>query len=1151
MDFNLYRSLLGQLREPEIIRLNYSGESLYYPHLVEAIELAHSTGAATELVSALGSVPDSKVEALVRSGLDRLTVSLHTADSRGYEEIYRFGSLSGLQRTIDRFMEVRARLGRTKPVLDFAFVAMKQNLGEIRSVAAYAAQLGVRELFIHPVIRRDEIPVRFDEELAEGRLRPDFRESLRRQIETVEHDYPDLRISVSNPEVGPRRDLDHQPRYFPEPLPTGARIHTCDQSPWETVHVLANGDVVVCEVREKTVMGNLATQSLRAIWRSAAYLDFRRSYIEGRAPECRACPYKMAYQPVAPLPALAAGSGHSFQLIRGWHRGDKDILWSKRASALMLDNTAQRRCLRIRGILPGARGEAANFLRVRCNGKLLGTVENGAEQLSSFEKSFALEAGTRKTLYVEFATEHVFRPSETGQSQDMRGLGFALIEIAVERAPVSTLGLALGISDLLAPLVRRFLRRGTPSLHAWRPGVSVVIPERDSPEEMIRECLTSVQAALREVAEPAEVVVVANGAPLSRYASIAGEFPAARWLHSTRHLSFATAIRRGVRGARYDWVYFLNSDMKLDPRALTEILRWRAGHVFAVSSQVFFMDPQRRREETGWTDARIQGGLVEIFDVPPDNDELTRGTLYAGGGASLFRRAVLWRMLEKRDPYAPFYWEDVEWGVRAWREGYEVLFCPRSKAWHRHRATVQRFYSQAEIGRIFRRNQLQFDLRQKWTALPRAQLVYEVQAQDEKTRRELESLWNCLRLIIARLRVAASPYEDFCCQWVRRKYYPVPWDEADSRPTAVLVSPYAIYPPTHGGAMRLCRLLEPLAKWFRIILLSDEESLYGQVSQGFFGQFSAVHLIGGRADSNGLKAERIERIQRHSHERLANELNRVAETYRADLVQIEFIELAALIERKKNGKPWVLTLHDVLLSGSPPDSSPVDIYERQLIEKFDRVIACCEEDAALLCRDGVRVVPNGASIDATSYLPSAGCHSVLFLGPFRYPPNWEGIVEFLRDVYPSLKARRPQLVLDILGGVGALQRIENEACFQQEGVRVHDHVDDVRPWLNRAALTINPIRGNRGSCLKVIESLAAGRVCVSTRQGARGFLHAGFPGLIAVETVQESGAVIERLLQDESYRLKREVPQADLLNSYSWEGSAALQRDVYLRTLCN
>src|SRR5688500_833187 len=53
MDFAVYARLIAQLRDPQVIRLNYSGESAHYPHLVESCRLAAETGATVELVTAL------------------------------------------------------------------------------------------------------------------------------------------------------------------------------------------------------------------------------------------------------------------------------------------------------------------------------------------------------------------------------------------------------------------------------------------------------------------------------------------------------------------------------------------------------------------------------------------------------------------------------------------------------------------------------------------------------------------------------------------------------------------------------------------------------------------------------------------------------------------------------------------------------------------------------------------------------------------------------------------------------------------------------------------------------------------------------------------------------------------------------------------
>jgi glycosyltransferase involved in cell wall biosynthesis len=197
----------------------------------------------------------------------------------------------------------------------------------------------------------------------------------------------------------------------------------------------------------------------------------------------------------------------------------------------------------------------------------------------------------------------------------------------------------------------------------------------------------------------------------------------------------------------------------------------------------------------------------------------------------------------------------------------------------------------------------------------------------------------------------------------------------------------------------------------------------------------------------------------------------------------------------------------------------------------------------------VSVVPNGAAIGRGRYTPSAGLSDLLLLGPFRYQPNWEGIQEFLRGAYPALLARFPGIRIHILGGVDARSRASGCDAFRQPGVYVYDHVDDVDPWLQACALTINPIRNNRGSCLKVIQSLAAGRMCISTREGARGFLNSGLRSLIVVETVSEFTEAITALLNDEETRLKLEEPEPNKLERYSWARSAERQMAVYRRLI--
>ena len=141
MDFALYRSLVEQMEPPEVIRLNYSGESIHYPYLLEAIALARTAGARTELVTALASAPRPLARQLAASGLDRLSVSIHTLDPDGFQRIYGFASIEAMRAQLAEFRT--ASKGGTR--LDFAFVAMDRNLAQLGGVAACARELGVRE----------------------------------------------------------------------------------------------------------------------------------------------------------------------------------------------------------------------------------------------------------------------------------------------------------------------------------------------------------------------------------------------------------------------------------------------------------------------------------------------------------------------------------------------------------------------------------------------------------------------------------------------------------------------------------------------------------------------------------------------------------------------------------------------------------------------------------------------------------------------------------------------------------------------------------------------------------------------------------------------------------------------------------------------
>lgn len=432
MPLDLYERIVAQLRAPETLRLNYSGESAHYPHIVPAIALAASTGAWVELVSVPAAVDGERLAAMIRAGLNRLTVSLHTLDDQQFQAIYGFGTLATMLANVRLAAGLRGSI-RQPFVLDFAFVATASNLDQLPKVATLAAELDIPVLAVHPIIRRTPVPRSDGAELShDGSLQRAFREALEATLTAVRSHHPQLDVQVSTPEVGcaAATSLGDTPAYWPGPLPSGARLHSCDQDPFETLHVLADGSAVTCEVRDQMVVGNLATTPLAEVWHGAAMQSFRTDFTFARDPHCRGCSYKRAYRPQALQPLVRPGTNDA-QLLHGWHVPDGTLVWSRREAALVLARPAAATTLALAGMLPAAT-QGVRTLRVDVDGARLLQREHAGKEPCALQERLALPPATEASAYavVRLEVDPAFRPVAAGGT-DVRELGFGLISAEI------------------------------------------------------------------------------------------------------------------------------------------------------------------------------------------------------------------------------------------------------------------------------------------------------------------------------------------------------------------------------------------------------------------------------------------------------------------------------------------------------------------------------------------------------------------------------------------------------------------------------------------------------------------------------------------------------------------------------------------------
>ncbi|MES2626487.1 MAG: glycosyltransferase [Pseudomonadota bacterium] len=693
-------------------------------------------------------------------------------------------------------------------------------------------------------------------------------------------------------------------------------------------------------------------------------------------------------------------------------------------------------------------------------------------------------------------------------------------------------------------LALRQARRNSTQAPVWRDaedwgrGISVLIPESGTPD-LLLSTLAHAREALAQIDEPGEIVVMVNGAEQALYAELQKQFDKVVWLFAREALGFNGAVETGLRAVQYPAVYLLNSDMRIAPDAIAQLLPYRTPSVFSLGSQIFFADAERRREETGWTDYYVLGGRTVIYDRDPDNTMVARGNMYSGGGSSLFKTTLLKEYMHDSWAYSPFYWEDAEWGTRAWVEGLESIFVPASKAVHEHRGTIKRRFAPEEVARIIDRNALLFEMRHHFTDLDGIRAWGHLSGQPAQTQKELRSPRIAQDVAVMRASNDAVKNAGFFFNSIINRYYFA--SHRAELPTVLWVTPFAIYPPAHGGARRIGELAKRLAPYVNLILLSDESDAYKNCNPENFSPFESAHLLQARKDTAGQKLHDLgTRMKDHAPKGLRYELRRIQQQHKVDLVQIEFMEASHLVEARLGNVPFVAALHDVYLDGGSDDQFQIEVLER-----YDAVVTCSGEDAAFLTSLPHHVIANGAEDRFAESRESSDKKSILFMGPFRYVPNYAGILQFLEFVWPTVLATHPDAELIILGGTEAARAEFANPLLKQSGVRLVAEFVDPAPYLAACSLTINPQQEIRGSALKVAESLLAKRVCVTTRNGARGFTDLQTEALRIADDWSEMSREIARLLSDQDFRHRIESSNEAVRKKLSWDASAEALLLVY------
>ena len=108
-------------------------------------------------------------------------------------------------------------------------------------------------------------------------------------------------------------------------------------------------------------------------------------------------------------------------------------------------------------------------------------------------------------------------------------------------------------------------------------------------------------------------------------------------------------------------------------------------------------------------------------------------------------------------------------------------------------------------------------------------------------------------------------------------------------------------------------------------------------------------------------------------------------------------------------------------------------------------------------------------------------------------------------------------------------------------IEVTGTVDDIRPFMDRAAVYVVPLRIGGGTRIKIFEAMAEGKAVVSTTVGAEGLPVENEQNIVIADKPEEFASRVVTLLRDASKRHALGDAARKLVEeNYSW-GSVARQ----------
>ena len=237
--------------------------------------------------------------------------------------------------------------------------------------------------------------------------------------------------------------------------------------------------------------------------------------------------------------------------------------------------------------------------------------------------------------------------------------------------------------------------------------ISAVIPNYNG-RLLLEKNIPLLVKALKKSEKDFEIIISDDSSSDDSVSFLMQNFPSIKVLVSEKNSGFSVTVNKGIMAAVKDLVFVVNSDVALqEDYFLTQFKYFALPDTFGVMGRIDTENGDRTQDAAKYPEWKMsQVNATKNYLITNPLKDFWVPTFFLSGANALMDRKKLQFLGGMDEIFSPFYYEDVDLGIRAWRMNWKCYYDHEAVCFHPLSTTIGKYHKRKNVRVISKRNKL-------------------------------------------------------------------------------------------------------------------------------------------------------------------------------------------------------------------------------------------------------------------------------------------------------------------------------------------------------------------------------------------------------------------------------------------------------------